>query len=102
MLTAIYGPDGHDPTVSDVPFRWQSQRGLESLRIGYVPAAFAPEAAAQGDDDAARENNINVLATLRALGAHLQPVSLPPDDLEALSVVYLAEAAAAFDEMIRA
>ncbi len=101
VLTAIYGPDGHDPTVTDEPFTWQPQRGLESLRIGYVPAAFAPEAAAQGDDESARENNINVLATLRALGAHLQPVSLPPDDLEAMSVVYLAEAAAAFDEMTR-
>ena len=101
VLTAIYGPDGRDPTVTDAPFRWQPQRGLDDLRIGYVPAAFAPDATARSDDDPARENDINVLATLRALGAQLQPVSLPPDDLEALSAVYLAETAAAFDEMTR-
>ncbi len=101
VLTAIYGPDGHDMTVTDVPFHWQPGRGLEGLRLGYVPEAFAPKEAGPDDDESVRENDINVLATLRALGAELQPVSLPPDDLDSMMVVLLAETAAAFDEMTR-
>lgn len=101
VLSAIHGPDGHDVTVTDAPFQWQPGRGLEGLRVGYAPEAFAPDAAAQGDDECARENDINVLATLRALGAGLQPASLPADDLDAMMVILLAETAAAFDEMTR-
>ena len=52
-------------------------------------------------DKARGKTNAPRWDTLRSLNARLLPVSLPPGDLEALSIVYLAEAAAAFDEMTR-
>jgi len=101
VLSAVYGPDGHDATVSDTAFHWQPQRGLEGLRIGFDESAFAADEA--GPEDALEEHQRHraVLDTLRRLGAQLQPASLPPDELEALALVYMAEAAAAFDELTR-
>ncbi len=102
VLTAIFGPDGRDMTVTADPFVWDPARSLDGLVIGYDPTAFAPAAAANSDsDDGDRELHVNVLATLKAIGADLQPVSLPADDLDSMHMVLLAEAAAAFDEMTR-
>ena len=101
VLAAIHGPDGSDGTVTAAPFHWQPRRGLDGLRIGFVAAAFAAEADEADGGQGARQNERATLDTLRSLNARLLPVSLPPGDLEALSIVYLAEAAAAFDEMTR-
>ena len=101
VLGAIYGPDGKDLTVSDSPFAWQPQGGIEGTRIGYVASAFAPGGSDDNDDERERENNVNVLATLRSLGADLRAVRLPEDEHDAANLILLAESAAAFDEMTR-
>ena len=102
VLTAIFGPDGRDMTVTADPFVWDPARGLDGLVIGYDPAAFAPDVEADNDSGAGdREQHVNVLATLKAIGADLQPVSLPADDMDPMYIVLQAEAAAAFDEMTR-
>jgi Asp-tRNA(Asn)/Glu-tRNA(Gln) amidotransferase A subunit family amidase len=94
ILAAIYGPDGKDPTVADVPFAWNPAVDLRRLRIGYLPAAFEEEREHKAHDDA-------VLAVLRDLGADLIPMDLPDYPVEALNFILNAEAAAAFDELTR-
>ena len=34
VLSAIHGPDGHDPTVPSIPFRWDPTADLEGIRAG--------------------------------------------------------------------
>ena len=94
VLAAIYGPDGHDGSVADVPFGWDARRSVRDLRIGYVAAAFAEERANAANDAAA-------LAVLRGLAVDLIPIQLPAGPLDALGIILTAEAGAAFDELTR-
>jgi Asp-tRNA(Asn)/Glu-tRNA(Gln) amidotransferase A subunit family amidase len=106
VLDAIHGPDGRDLTCRAAPFRWDPAQPLGALRVGYVQAAFDQPAVDPADatrtlhaskpwDDAA-------LAVLRErLGIRLVPVTLPEAPFDALRIILVAEAAAAFDELTR-
>jgi Asp-tRNA(Asn)/Glu-tRNA(Gln) amidotransferase A subunit family amidase len=112
VLSAIYGPDGQDPTMSALPFTWNPTLDPRSLRVGYVESAFA--AAEQNLDEAEtalksheqlekdnRANSARVLDVLREQGIDLTPITLPDTDLGPLIMILLAEAAAAFDDLTR-
>jgi Asp-tRNA(Asn)/Glu-tRNA(Gln) amidotransferase A subunit family amidase len=107
VLDAIHGPDGEDRTVRSAPFAWPVAAPLRSIRVGYVKSAFdlpetdptAPEGRqrvhpTKAFDDAA-------LAALRKLGVALIPVELPEAAYNAMRLILVAEAAAAFDELTR-
>ena len=107
VLDAIHGPDGHDRTARGAAFHWDARRPLRAIRVGYVKSAFdlpetdptAPEGrqrvhATKAFDDAA-------LAALRGLGVSLVPVELPTAAYNAMRLILVAEAAAAFDELTR-
>jgi len=97
VLDAIYGPDGQDPTVVDVPFGWNAHLDVTKLRVGYLKSAFEEERenkAWQAFDHASLEK-------LRSLGVKLVPMELPDYPVSALSFILSAEAAAAFDELTR-
>jgi Asp-tRNA(Asn)/Glu-tRNA(Gln) amidotransferase A subunit family amidase len=94
VLNAIYGPDGRDATVADRPFAWPPQVDLRQIRIGYDPAAFEAERPGKAFDE-------QTLAQLQDLGAQVVPIALPEYPHEALMLILLAEAAAAFDELTR-
>ncbi|MDQ3009918.1 MAG: amidase, partial [Acidobacteriota bacterium] len=49
VLAAIYGPDGRDITVEDVPFKWNPERPLVQMKIGYIKAEFEPTAGTGGN-----------------------------------------------------
>ena len=36
VFDAIYGPDGKDNTVLDVPFGWDASADVTKLRVGYL------------------------------------------------------------------
>jgi Asp-tRNA(Asn)/Glu-tRNA(Gln) amidotransferase A subunit family amidase len=92
VFNAIYGPDGLDQTVYDVPFNYDPRIKLRDLKIGYL----------KGDFDAAkRTNDLATLARLRELGATLVPLELPRIPLKEISFVLSTEAAAAFDDLTR-
>ena len=91
IFSAIYGPDGRDAVVVDAPFEWKPDLKPSALRIGYLQKAFA-----DGTD-----NDRAVLDVLRAQGIDLIPMELPDDNLDPLSIILYAEAAAAFDELTR-
>ena len=122
VLNAIYGPDGRDNSVADVPFTWNPDQPLSSLRIGYVRSDFEPApagraggggAAAGGgrggggrgnqpaDAEARLKMMQDVLAVLGKLGAKLEPVELPAFNANQLGFILTVEAAAAFDELTR-
>ncbi len=105
VLDAIHGSDGLDPTARDVPFTWDATVQPSALRVGYVKSAFdLPEKdpkdekrtlhATKAFDDAA-------LGVLRRLGVELLPVELPDVPYDAMRIILVAEAAAAFDELTR-
>lgn len=94
VFHAIFGPDGKDLTLVDLPFNWDPSTDLKDIRIGYLKKAFERE-----NDDKA--NNESALKVLRGLGVELVPFDLPDFPVYNLSFILSAEAAAAFDELTR-
>ena len=94
VLDAIYGPDGHDAWVADVPFAYDGRQSQANLRVGYVGEAF------EGDGESA-EHDRAVLRTLEEAGLELAPIALPSYPGEAFMTILLSEAAAAFDTLTR-
>ena len=107
VFSAIYGPDGHDLSVSPEPFTWDPAFDPQSLRVGYVAAAFEPEAAATDDPEQQAlyrtnlENSVAAVEVMRARGFDLIPIELPARDTGGLWTILAAEAAAAFDQITR-
>ncbi len=95
VFNAIYGPDGRDQSLYDVPFNYDPRIKLNRLRIGYLKADFEKEKGERHDNCEAS------LQKLRELGADLQPLELPDYPVENISFVLSTEAAAAFDELTR-
>ncbi|MFN3649683.1 MAG: amidase [Armatimonadota bacterium] len=98
VLAEIYGPDGEDGTVVDLPFGWNPRSRLAGLRVGIDTAAFAALERAKDRKpvyDAA-------LDVLRGLGLELKPVELPPmsDAYRALAGMMIdVESAASFSRL---
>ena len=130
VLSAIYGPDGHDRTVHNAAFNWDANLDWRKLRVGYLKADFevqppqqpAPpkeekeltedakkkreeEAADRVQAMARREYDHKydqaALDKLRAMGVNLVPVEFPKYPYQAMRSILLAEAAAAFDDLTR-
>ncbi|MFZ0061471.1 MAG: amidase [Pyrinomonadaceae bacterium] len=95
-LKSIYGPDGRDLTVGEVPFNWEPTRSLSDLKIGYLKTEFD-----QQQDPERKKIYEEALAALRAAGANLQPFELPKFSTAALRIILVAEAATAFDDITR-
>lgn len=94
VVQAIAGSDGRDQSVIDAPFNYSPDIDTRRLRIGYLAADFA------ADTSCAASNNAT-LAKLREMGAQLVEIKLPQYPIEAMSIILVAEAAAAFDELTR-
>ena len=108
VFDVIYGPDGKDNTVLDVPFNWDATADVTKLRVGYRRLAFEgeipedpenPESAALRRQT--RKNNEEALRVIRSLGVEVVPFELPNVPTEALRFIEWTEAAAAFDEPTR-
>ncbi|MCK5330019.1 MAG: amidase, partial [Candidatus Marinimicrobia bacterium] len=94
VFETIYGPDGIDQTIIDLPFAYDPDIDLSKLRIGYLAQDF-------DEDYPTRENDQKTLQRLRELGVELIPITLPDYPIEELAIILSAEAAAAFDELTR-
>lgn len=101
VFDAIYGPDGKDNTVLDVPFRWDVTADVRKLRVGYLRSAFTSQAADTARQQAVRRNNEAALQVIRGLGVQVVPFDLPAADITALDFIRWAETAAFFDEPTR-
>lgn len=94
VFNSIYGMDGVDPTLYDVPFNYSLEVDLSKIKIGYLKNDF-------DKDYAFHKNDSLSLVKLRELGAELIPIELPDVDVNSLAFILSAEAAAAFDELTR-
>ncbi|HJU42394.1 MAG TPA: amidase [Vicinamibacterales bacterium] len=102
VFDAIYGPDGKDNTVLDVPFRWDAAADVRQLRIGYLRSAFTGQPSETARQAAVRRNNEAALQVIRGLGIEAVPFDLPAVDIAAIDFIRWAETAAFFDEPARA
>lgn len=94
VFNAIYGPDGKDATVRDLPFNYAPLKTLKGVRIGYLKKAFE-------SNYPNRTNDSLTLLRLRELGAVLVPFELPSYPLGDLTLAIGVEGGAAFDELTR-
>ena len=106
VLNAIDGPDGHDETVVDAPFKWNPDVPLAGLKVGYVKRDFedVPENLNEENKREREEQNkvlTEALDALRKAGVALEPLELPTFPTQAVRFVLSAEAAAAFDDLTR-
>ena len=97
VLDSIYGPDGKDLSVADIPFNWDCKTDIKNLRIGYIKSGFEDEK----KDKELRDNDKATLEKMEALGFKLKPVELPDYPISALNFILSVEAAAAFEEITR-
>jgi Asp-tRNA(Asn)/Glu-tRNA(Gln) amidotransferase A subunit family amidase len=95
VFNAIYGPDGIDQTVYDLPFNYDAKLKWQKLRIGYLAKDFEKE---RGEG---RTNSLAALDKLRSLGVKLVPVELPKLPANNIEFVLGVEAAAEFDNLTR-
>jgi Asp-tRNA(Asn)/Glu-tRNA(Gln) amidotransferase A subunit family amidase len=94
VFDAIYGQDGIDPTLYDVPFNYSHGIDLSNIKIGYLKDDF------DNEYDFHKSDSLT-LVKLRELGAELIPIELPDIDVNSISFILSAEAAAVFDELTR-
>ncbi len=92
VFNAIYGPDGQDQTLIDLPFNYNADLDITKLKIGYLKSAFER-------DYWNKERDSLVLETMKDLGVELIPVELPDFDVGPLRLILSAEAAASFDQL---
>ena len=109
VFSVIEGKDTLDPYSADGPFTWPPRRSLSDLTIGYVEELFEEERGknAKTDEEKARaaewrQIDRRSLDVLRQLGARLVPLKLPSKTPAGpLSLILTAEAATAFDALVR-
>jgi Asp-tRNA(Asn)/Glu-tRNA(Gln) amidotransferase A subunit family amidase len=111
VLSAIYGPDGHDLSVQQAAFNWDASFNWKSLRVGYLKSSFDAPTLQAGASDAQKKNNerriydakygVRALDELRKMGVTLTPLEMPDFPFGAIVPVLEAESAAAFDDLTR-
>lgn len=92
VFDAIRGADGRDPAARDAAFPFAPARGLEGLRIGVL---------APGRRERRNADQERFVAWLREQGAAPATVRLPEAPYRAMLVMLHAEAATAFDDLLR-
>jgi Asp-tRNA(Asn)/Glu-tRNA(Gln) amidotransferase A subunit family amidase len=90
VFSAIAGPDPLDEETVVRAFSDPGPAEVRGLRVGFVEKSFGGEA-----------DELELLASLEALGCELVPVEVPSAGAGDLFFVLSAEAAAAFDELTR-
>ena len=102
VFDAIYGPDGKDNSVIDVPFGWDAAADVRSLRVGYLRSAFAATSTETARERVTRQNNEAALNVIRGMGVNVVPFDLPDVEIAAIDFIRWAETAAAFEAPTRA
>ena len=110
VMSAIYGPDGHDRTVKNAAFNWDAEFDWTKLRVGYLKSEFEEQkleadATAEQKQGHARQvydlkYGVAALDALNKMRVNLVPVELPKGcHFGDITPVLQTEAAAAFDEL---
>ncbi|MEQ9105207.1 MAG: amidase [Rhodothermales bacterium] len=91
VFGAIHGASPSDPTSITMPFEWPPERHIQDLRVGVVDVP----------DYRNTEADRSIHGLLRSHGVALRPVTLPDRATGPMLQMLRAEAAAAFDDLIR-
>jgi Asp-tRNA(Asn)/Glu-tRNA(Gln) amidotransferase A subunit family amidase len=94
VFNVIYGEDGVDQTLYNVPFNYEPIIGSKKLKVGFLKKDFNKEYDFHLNDSL-------TLAKIKELGVELVPIELPEIPVEDLAFILNAEAAAAFDKLTR-
>jgi Asp-tRNA(Asn)/Glu-tRNA(Gln) amidotransferase A subunit family amidase len=96
VMQAIAKPDDRDMSVMDVPFNWNANLDIRTLKVGVLQASFD-----ELTEPAAKANAAATLEALKALGVkEFAAVEVPDFTLEMSGIG--VESAAFFDEHARA
>ena len=90
VLAAINGADVDDRCTIAASFNFDANRGINGIRLGYLPEAFG---------EGATEVDHAALAATKALGIEVVEVALPDLPYGSLMNIVYAEAAAAFEHL---
>ena len=103
VMSAIYGADGHDPTMVNEQFTWSPERSVHDLRVGYLKSAFENKRRDRPNEthESKNGNDLAVLDVLRDMGIDLIEFELPDVPLQAMMTILMVEGAAAFDDITR-
>lgn len=94
VLEIIKGEDFKDKTVMDMPFGFNAQIDIKTLRIGYPTNVF--------DSLKKTRNEWKTLETLEKMGAKLIPMEFKTSiPAKIIDLILMGECAAAFDELTR-
>ncbi len=94
VFNTIYGLDGIDQSLYDVPYNYESKINIKRMKIGYLKTDFDKQYNSHFNDSL-------TLAKLKGLGVELIPINLPKLPVNDLAIILSAEAGAAFDELTR-
>jgi len=95
IFEAMYGKDAKDTMTIPAPFSYDNTNQNKNLKIGYFKEFF------EEDSSSSRDNNLEILDEIRALGYELTKVELPKTIYpRAFDVILRAEAGAFFDELV--
>ncbi len=97
VFHAIAKADEQDRSVIDLPFNWDAALDIRKLRVGYLASAFEDA----GRNSVLKENDHQVLNTMKSLGVELEPFELPTMPLGVTDGILGAESGASFDEFLR-
>ena len=101
VFDAIYGPDGKDNTVLDVPFGWDATADVRKLRVGYLRSAFASQTRRDTKTDCRAPQQRRGPEGDSRMGIEVVPFDLPEVEIAAIDFIRWAETAAFFDEPTR-
>lgn len=91
VLAAINGYDPGDSGSIAMPFEFDANARIESLKVGYIPALF--------ETDETNDIERTSLDATRNLGIELLEIELPRQPFSTLRTILEVEAAAAFEEL---
>lgn len=92
VFNAIYGPDGKDQSLIDLPFNYSPQVDLHKMKIGYFKNDFNQDSSNMTFNNAAMEQ-------LKKMGAQLIPLELPKLPVNDVAILLFCESASAFDDL---
>ena len=95
VFNAIYGQDGKDRTLKDLPFNYSPVKSIKGMKIGYFESEFNRQ------DTVWKKFDEAALSKLKELGAILVPLTIPDLPISDMQIILFAECGAAFDELTR-
>ncbi len=108
VAEVLFGNDGKDNSVIDVPFNWDGSTDLTGLRIGLWNTIVEHEDPVDEDHELtgarlqlSQRKDAEAVEVLKALGAEMVPFEMPEFNTDIFGILFSVESGAAFDDLMR-